>query len=49
MVSINFDDLELGEQLGEGGFARVYRGRWKSRDMTVAIKTSPPGITAGEV
>ena len=50
MASIKFDELVLGEQLATGGSATVYRGRWESRDMTVAIKTScPGGITTGEV
>jgi len=32
-----------------GGSATVYKGRWKSRDMTVAVKTSVQGIPDSEV
>lgn len=49
MATIEYSDLAFGEQLGEGGFATVYMGRWKSRDMTVAIKSSSQGIPTKEV
>lgn len=49
MATIEYSDLAFGEQLGEGGFATVYMGRWKSRDMTVAIKISSQGIPTKEV
>lgn len=38
LASIDYRDLEFMNQLGEGGFGTVYRGRWKSRDKVVAIK-----------
>jgi len=48
--AIVLDDLEFGtEPLGMGGSATVYKGRWKSRDMTVAVKTSVQGIADSEV
>ena len=46
---INFSDLEFGDQLGEGAFGVVYRGRWKSRHMDVAIKRVPGKINKTEV
>ena len=49
MATIEYSDLVFGEQLGEGGFATVYMGRWKSRDMPVAIKSSSQGIPTKEV
>lgn len=48
--AIVFDDLEVGtEPLGKGGSATVYKGRWKSMDLTVAVKTSAPGVSDSEV
>ena len=32
------DDLELGEKLGGGATANVYKGRWKSQSKNVAVK-----------
>ena len=46
---ISFSDLEFGDQLGEGAFAAVYRGHWKSGDMDVAIKRVPGKINKTEV
>ena len=48
--AIEYGDLEFGkEPVGTGGSATVYKGRWKSRDMTVAVKTSVQGIPDSEV
>jgi len=48
--AIEYGDLEFGkEPVGMGGSATVYKGRWKSRDMTVAVKTSVQGIPDSEV
>jgi len=48
--AIEYDDLQFGkEPVGTGGSASVYKGRWKSRDMTVAVKTSVQGIPDSEV
>ena len=46
---IEYGDLEFKERVGMGGSATVYKGRWKSRDMTVAVKTSAQGIPGSEV
>ena len=46
---ISFSDLEIGEQLGEGGSGVVYRGHWKSRDLDVAIKRVSGSINKTEV
>ena len=37
-LHINFDDLEFEGELGTGATAVVYKGRWKSRGLKVAIK-----------
>ena len=49
MATIEYSDLAFGESLGAGGSATVYKGRWKSRNMTVAIKISSQGIATKEV
>lgn len=35
---LEFADLEFIEPVGSGGSGHVWKGHWKSRDMTVAIK-----------
>jgi len=35
---IKYSDLEFFERVGEGLTATVWRGRWKSEDMVVAVK-----------
>ena len=35
---IEFADLEFIERVGRGGSGCVWKGLWKSRNMTVAIK-----------
>ena len=35
-LTSSFDDLNVISLLGEGGFGRVYKGKW--RDLTVAVK-----------
>ena len=35
---IEHSDLEFYERLGEGANAVVWRGKWKSEDMVVAVK-----------
>ena len=48
--AIEYGDLEFGtERVGVGGSATVYKGRWKSMDMIVAVKTSVQGIPQSEV
>ncbi|KAH3732570.1 protein kinase [Pelomyxa schiedti] len=41
---IDFSELELQDQIGEGGFGRVFRGRWRGTE--VAVKTLKGGDTA---
>lgn len=49
-VSISLSDLEFGkEKLGSGGSGTVYKGRWKSKNMTVAIKLLAQEASANEV
>ena len=35
---IDLDDLEFGDLLGQGGFGAVFRGKWKSKGLHVALK-----------
>jgi len=44
VLSIPASDLEYIQMLGEGGFGIVYRGRWISQDLEVAIKKLRVGI-----
>lgn len=37
-LPIKFSDLEFIELVGSGGFGEVWKGKWKSRERTVAIK-----------
>ncbi|CAF1209362.1 unnamed protein product [Adineta steineri] len=37
-LRIPYYDLTQEEYIGQGGFANVYRGKWLSRDLKVAIK-----------
>ena len=46
---ISFSDLEFGDELGKGAFGSVYKGYWKSKSMTVAIKRVPGKINRQEV
>ena len=44
--NVPLSDLEFGDLLGQGGFGAVFRGKWKSKNMTVALKKT---LTAPEV
>ena len=39
LVDIEYSDLEIKEKVGSGGFGTVSKGRWISKNKTVAIKT----------
>ena len=39
-VEIETSDLEFEKKVGEGQTGTVYKGRWKSRGLDVAIKTT---------
>ena len=49
MTTIEYSDLVFEDRVGVGRFATVYKGRWKSRGVTVAIKTSAQEISSSEV
>ena len=49
MATIQYSDLDIKERVGAGGFATVCKGIWKSKNMTVAIKTFPAEIPTTEV
>jgi len=38
ITSPEFADLEFFDRVGRGGYGQVWKGLWKSRNMTVAIK-----------
>ena len=48
MATIEYSDLVFEEQLGRGA-AAVFKGKWKSREMTVAIKISAQETLTCEV
>lgn len=48
-VEIAFSDLTFGDPIGSGGFGQVYRGRWVSKRMDVAIKMLSGRIRKEEV
>ena len=37
-IDIEYSDLEFMEKVGSGGFGTVSKGRWISKNKTVAIK-----------
>ena len=40
LVDIEYSDLEIKEKVGHGGSGTVSKGRWISKNMTVAVKIS---------
>ena len=48
-MRIEPSDLEFGGQVGSGGCAKVYKGRWKSQGLVVAIKTVSSDFREEEV
>ena len=38
LPKIKYSDLMLVETVGSGGFGEVFKGQWKSKHKTVAIK-----------
>ena len=49
LTEIDYDDLEFGKTLGAGGFGAVYKGKWKSKDMVIAIKQVKGSLDPREV
>ena len=47
--TIDFSHLEFEESLGEGGFGTVYKGKWKIKNLDVAIKKISGTIRDEEV
>jgi serine/threonine protein kinase len=39
-LEIKFNEIQLGQLIGEGGYGKIYQGRW--REMTVAVKMLKP-------
>ena len=46
---IDFTDLEFGDEVGAGVGSAIYKGRWISRDLVVAIKQVGGRINEAEV
>jgi len=44
-VSVNYDEVELGEQIGAGTYGVVYKGIW--RGSAVAVKVIRPNVLIG--
>ncbi|KAK9680463.1 Protein tyrosine and serine/threonine kinase [Popillia japonica] len=41
-IEIDFNELELEEVIGVGGFGKVYRGLWKNREVAVKAARQDP-------
>ncbi|XP_025152856.1 uncharacterized protein LOC105191510 isoform X5 [Harpegnathos saltator] len=41
-IEINFEELQLEEVIGVGGFGKVYRGFWKGREVAVKAARQDP-------
>ncbi len=37
---INYDELEIGEALGTGGYGEVYKATWKGTEVAVKVMAS---------
>jgi len=46
---VKYSDLECGEKLGESELGTTYKGLWKQKHMTVAIKAVTCNLDPGEV
>jgi len=44
--NIAFDELEIGEQLGAGGYGTVHKAKWKGGDVAVKVMTDPDSKAA---
>jgi serine/threonine protein kinase len=42
---INFDELELGPQLGTGGYGEVHQAMWKGTEVAVKMMTDSGEVT----
>ena len=49
LATIKRSELDFGEQLGMGASATVYKGIWKTKHMTVAIKSLAQRFPDSEV
>jgi len=49
LFAVKYSDLECGEKLGESELGTTYKGVWKQKHMTVAIKAVACNLDPGEV
>ena len=44
VTEINYSELQIGEEIGKGGFAIIYKGKWRGSDVAIK-KLFDPNIT----
>lgn len=37
---LEFDDLDFGDEIGQGAFSWVYSGKWKDREVAIKVRES---------
>lgn len=42
-VQVNFEQMQIQKQIGEGSFGKVYLAKWKETTVAVKILTNPNG------
>ena len=43
IVQVNFEQMQIQKQIGEGSFGKVYLAKWKETTVAVKILTNPNG------
>ena len=42
-MQVNFEQMQIQKQIGEGSFGKVYLAKWKETTVAVKILTNPNG------